>query len=161
MATNLEKPDLKKQFRAMVQGSQNLTVAYIGVVNGLFAALKQLDSGDVAAIATATRMDAGYVRRWCDAAFAFGYLEAEGEVLLHIDTHELTLGILKEHADFPPDDNKLLLRHRLPLDPHRGMHDRVFRQDPVEMQQQRRFPGPVRTDDADTLPLLHAEADTV
>ena len=80
MATNPEKPDHKKQFRAMVQGSQSLTVAYIGVVNGLFAALKQFGAGDVAAIASATRMDAGYVRRWCDAAYAFGYLEAEGEV---------------------------------------------------------------------------------
>src|SRR5271157_2669492 len=64
----------------MVQGAQSLTVAYIGVVNGLFAALKQLGAGDVASIATATRMDAGYMRRWCDAAFALGYLDAEGEV---------------------------------------------------------------------------------
>jgi hypothetical protein len=80
MATNPEKPDFKKQLRAMVQGSQSLTVAYIGVVNDLFAALKRLGTGDVAAIATATRMDAGYVRRWCDAAFAFGYLNAEGEL---------------------------------------------------------------------------------
>jgi hypothetical protein len=30
MATNPEKPDFKKQFRATVQGSQSLTVAYIG-----------------------------------------------------------------------------------------------------------------------------------
>ena len=80
MATNLEKPDFKKQFRGMVQSAQSLTVAYIGVVNGLFAALKKLGAGDVAAIATAARMDAGYVRRWCDAAFAFGYLDAEGDV---------------------------------------------------------------------------------
>ena len=80
MPTNPEKPEFKKQFRAMVQGAQSLTVAYIGVVNGLFAALNQLGAGDVAAIATAARMDTGYVRRWCDAAFAFGYIEADGEV---------------------------------------------------------------------------------
>jgi trans-aconitate methyltransferase len=80
MATNPEKPNFKKQFRAMVQGSQSLTVAYIGVVNDLFTALKRLGTGDVAAIATAAHMDAGYVRRWSDAAFAFGYLDAEGEV---------------------------------------------------------------------------------
>ena len=80
MATNADNSDLKKQFRAMVQGSQSLTVAYIGVVNDLFAALKRLGTGDVAAIATATRMDTGYVRRWADAAFAFGYLDAEGEI---------------------------------------------------------------------------------
>ena len=80
MATNLEKPDFKKQFRCMVQGAQSLTVGYIGVVNGLFAASKQLGAGDVAEIATAARMDAGYARRSRDAAFAFGYLDAEGEV---------------------------------------------------------------------------------
>ena len=80
MATNLEKPDFNQQFRTMVQGAQSLTVAYIGIVNGLFGALKRLGAGDAAAIATAARMDAGYVRRWCDAAYAFGYIEAEGEV---------------------------------------------------------------------------------
>jgi hypothetical protein len=30
MAANPEKPDFKKEFRAMAQGSQSLTVAYIG-----------------------------------------------------------------------------------------------------------------------------------
>ena len=48
-ATTPEKPDLKRQFRAMVRGAQSLTVADIGVVNGLFAALKQLGAGDAAA----------------------------------------------------------------------------------------------------------------
>ena len=71
--------ELKRQFRAMAQGAQSLAVAYIGVVNGLFAALDRLASGDCAAIAKAAEMDAGYVRRWCDAAFAFEYLEADGE----------------------------------------------------------------------------------
>ena len=37
MATNLDMPDFKKQFRGMVHGAQSLTVAYIGVVNDLFA----------------------------------------------------------------------------------------------------------------------------
>ncbi len=80
MATKIEKPDLRQEFRAMAQGAQSLTIAYIGVVNGLFAALKELRGADAAAIAAAARMDAGYVRRWCDAAFAFGYLDAEGDV---------------------------------------------------------------------------------
>jgi hypothetical protein len=57
MATNSEKPDFKKQFRAMAPGSQSLTVAYIGVVNDLIAALKRLGTGDVAAMATAAHMD--------------------------------------------------------------------------------------------------------
>jgi len=80
MATNADNSDFKKQFRAMAQGAQSLTVAYIGVVNDLFTALKRIGTGDVAAIAAAAHMDAGYVRRWADAAFAFGYLDAEGEI---------------------------------------------------------------------------------
>ena len=91
MATNLEKPGFKQQFRAMVQGAQSLTIAYIGVVNGLFAALKQLDAGDAAAIASAAGMDAGYVRRWCLAGFAFGYIEAGGEVFRLSDMGEAML----------------------------------------------------------------------
>ena len=96
MATNPEKPDFKKQFRTMVQSSQSLTVAYIGVVNDLFAALKRLGTADVAAIATAAHMDAGYVRRWSDAAFAFGYLDAEGEVFR---LSEMGAAMLPDAAD--------------------------------------------------------------
>lgn len=72
--------DLKQQFRGMAQGSQSLAIAYIGVVNALFESLKRLGRGDVVALAAASGMDAAYVRRWCDAAFAFGYLDAEGDV---------------------------------------------------------------------------------
>jgi trans-aconitate methyltransferase len=96
MATDLEKPDFKKQLRTMVQGAQSLTVAYIGVVNGLFATLKRLGGGDAAAIATAAHMDAGYVLRWCDAAFAFGYIEAEGDVFRLSDMGE---GMLPDAPD--------------------------------------------------------------
>ena len=71
--------DLKQQFRAMAQGSQSLAVAYIGVVNGLFAGLKRLGRADADALASAAGMDAAYVRRWCDAAYAFLYLDSEGD----------------------------------------------------------------------------------
>ena len=74
-----EQRGLKQQFRAMAQGAQSLAIAYIGVVNGLFAALKGLGQADANALASAARMDAAYVRRWCDAAYAFFYLEAEGD----------------------------------------------------------------------------------
>ena len=48
---------------------------------GLFAALDRLGHGDAEALADRRRTwIRGYVRRWCDAAYAFGYLEAEGEV---------------------------------------------------------------------------------
>lgn len=69
----------KQAFRAMAQGAQSLAIAYVGVVNGLFAALDRLGTADSAAVARAAGMDPAYVRRWCDAAFAFEYLDAEGD----------------------------------------------------------------------------------
>lgn len=76
MPSDAKQPDLKQQFRAMAQGAQSLGIAYIGVVNGLFAALGAKGSADAGTLAGSTSMDPGYVRRWCDAAYAFGYLEA-------------------------------------------------------------------------------------
>ena len=73
------QPDLKQQFRAQVQGAQSLAVAFIGVVNRLFATLAQQHSAGAAALADAAGMDRAYVLRWCDAAYAFGYLEADGD----------------------------------------------------------------------------------
>lgn len=80
MSADKQQPDLKQQFRGMAQGTQSLAVAYIGVVNWLFAALHRLGHADADALAAAAGMDVAYVRRWCDAAYAFGYLEADGEV---------------------------------------------------------------------------------
>ena len=71
--------ELKQKFRAMASGAQNLAVAYIGVVNALFPTLRRLGAAAPEKLAEAANMDAAYVRRWCDAAYAFGYLEAEGE----------------------------------------------------------------------------------
>ena len=42
----------------MAQGPQSLAVAYIGVVNGLFASLKRLGQADADALASAAAMDA-------------------------------------------------------------------------------------------------------
>ena len=79
MPQDTASANLRQQFRPLAQGAQNLGIAYIGVVNGLFAALGQAGAATADAIAAATGMDAGYVRRWCDAAYAFGYLEADGD----------------------------------------------------------------------------------
>ena len=79
MSAEPKQVDLKQQFRAIAQGSQSLAIAYIGVVNGLFAGLKGLGKADADRLASVARMDAAYVRRWCDAAYAFVYLEAEGD----------------------------------------------------------------------------------
>ncbi|MCI4680648.1 class I SAM-dependent methyltransferase [Rhodoblastus acidophilus] len=71
--------ELKKQFRNMARAAQTLGVAYIGVVNGLFTALHSLGKADADALAAAAGMDPFYVRRWCDAAYAFDFLEAGGD----------------------------------------------------------------------------------
>lgn len=59
------------------QGAMRLHLAYVGVTNGLFEALAD-GPRSPDALAEATARDAGYVRRWCDAAYAFELLEAEG-----------------------------------------------------------------------------------
>jgi len=71
--------ELKNRFRDMARGAQTLALGYIGVVNGLFSALRRLDAAPAEKLAQAAGMDEGYVRRWCDAAYAFGLLEAEGD----------------------------------------------------------------------------------
>jgi SAM-dependent methyltransferase len=70
---------LKAQFRAMTRGAQSLAAAYIGVVNGLFSTLARLGPATPDRLATEAGMDLAYVRRWCDAAYAHEYLDAEGE----------------------------------------------------------------------------------
>ncbi len=71
--------DLKARFQAQAQGAMVLYVGYIGVVNRLFETLARLGAAECDALAAAAGKDAGYVRRWCDAAYATGYLEdAEG-----------------------------------------------------------------------------------
>ncbi len=74
------------------QGAMALDVAFVGVVNRLFEALA---SGDQTAPALAERakVDAGYVERWCQAAYAFGYLEA----------HEGRFGLSEPGRAFLPD----------------------------------------------------------
>jgi len=72
--------DLKSRFRLQMQGAMSLNVAYIGIVNGLFAALHRHGAASIEVMAETAGMDGEYVRRWCDAAYAFGYLdEAEGQ----------------------------------------------------------------------------------
>ncbi len=71
--------DLKSRFRAQAQGAVSLNVAYVGIVNGLFTVLHRHGGASSEVLARDAGMDHGYVRRWCDAAYAFGYLEeAEG-----------------------------------------------------------------------------------
>ena len=63
------------ELRQQAQGALSLNIAFIGVVNGLFNALHTLGNADTPTLASAAGMDTGYVLRWCDAAYAFGWLE--------------------------------------------------------------------------------------
>ncbi len=72
--------DLKAGFRRHAQAALSLNVAYIGVVNGLFSRLHELGGATPGALAAACALDAAYTLRWCEAAFAFEYLDADGEV---------------------------------------------------------------------------------
>ena len=81
--------DLRQQMLTWGQGAMALQIAFIGVSNGLFSALSRLNADERAntpataeALATEARVDAGYVRRWLDAAYAFGLVEARGDAFM-------------------------------------------------------------------------------
>ena len=75
----MNAPDLKTQFKQQSQAALSLNIAYIGVVNGLFSTLHSGGPASAQALAQASGMDSGYVQRWCDAAYAFAYLEVKEE----------------------------------------------------------------------------------
>lgn len=68
-----------EELRSRAQGAMSLHIAFIGVVNGLFSALHRLQTATPAALAQATGLDVGYLQRWCDAAYAFSWLERQGD----------------------------------------------------------------------------------
>ncbi len=76
-ATPAPHDELRARLRKQAQGAMSLNIAYIGVVNGLFEALHGLGAAAAPRLAAAARMDCGYVVRWCDAAYAFGYLDEQ------------------------------------------------------------------------------------
>jgi SAM-dependent methyltransferase len=71
----------RKSVMAAAQAAASLQIAFIGIVNGLFEALAAGGPADVDALAERATVDVGYVRRWADAAYAFGMLDADGERL--------------------------------------------------------------------------------
>ncbi|KPV40314.1 methyltransferase type 11 [Thiohalorhabdus denitrificans] len=68
---------LRELAMEQAQGAMALQLAFIGVANGLFRALADVPRSPED-LAAATGMDPDYVRRWVDAAYAFGYLEESG-----------------------------------------------------------------------------------
>jgi SAM-dependent methyltransferase len=67
--------DVRTRVMQQAQGAMALQIAFIAVTNGLFEALGT--TATVSDLAARTRLDAGYLQRWCDAAYAFGYLDCE------------------------------------------------------------------------------------
>jgi len=70
----------RERVMAQAQGAIALEIAFIGVANGLLSQLEHLGQAAPEKLAAVAGVDVGYVRRWCDAAFAYGYLsESEGQ----------------------------------------------------------------------------------
>ncbi len=67
--------DLRELAMRDAQGAVRLAVAFIGVSGGLFEQLNRLRVAGADDLAAAARRDAGYVRRWCDAAYAFELID--------------------------------------------------------------------------------------
>lgn len=67
--------ELRNRVMAQAQGATALNLAFIGVANGLFSKLAELGQATPEMIAETVGVDAAYVARWCDAAYAFGYLD--------------------------------------------------------------------------------------
>lgn len=65
---------IRKEIMRSVQGAGLLHIAYVGVTNHLFQALAA-GAASAAILAERTERDLGYVKRWCDAAYAFGLLD--------------------------------------------------------------------------------------
>jgi SAM-dependent methyltransferase len=71
--------EVRKTVLAQAQGAMALSLAFIGVSGGLFDAIGDAGELSVAELAARGSVDPGYARRWCEAAYAFGYLDAHGE----------------------------------------------------------------------------------
>ncbi len=70
--------EIRQQVMQQAAGAMSLSLAFVGVHNGLFEALTE--PATVEALAARAKVDAGYARRWCEAAYGFGYLDADGAV---------------------------------------------------------------------------------
>ncbi len=71
--------EIKQKVIEQSQGALMLQLAFIGVANNLFSAFDTKDKLTSSELAKASGMDAGYVTRWCDGAYAFELLEVEGD----------------------------------------------------------------------------------
>lgn len=70
--------DLRKTVMTQAHGAMSLQLAFVGIANGLFDRLAIDGASTPESLAKGAGVDAGYVRRWCEAAYAFGMLEVDG-----------------------------------------------------------------------------------
>ncbi len=71
-------PTLEEQrqtFQSAAQGAVTLHLAFIGIANGLLEVLGGTAGLTPEALAGKAKVDAGYVQRWCEAAYAAGILD--------------------------------------------------------------------------------------
>lgn len=78
--------ELRKTVMAQAQGAMALNMAFIGIANGLFVQLATSQGASSDQLAAKANADAAYVRRWCDAAYAFGYLDENQGVFTLTET---------------------------------------------------------------------------
>lgn len=69
--------DCAKNILSKLHGARCLDLAYIGIVNHLFTALRAQGSAEAGELASKTGCDPDYVVRWCEAAYAFELLESQ------------------------------------------------------------------------------------
>lgn len=75
--------EMRNQIISNIQGAIALNIAFIGLSNNLFTVLAEMGRVSHNELSAKTGLDMGYLRRWCDAAFAFGLLdEDDGKLLL-------------------------------------------------------------------------------
>lgn len=68
--------ELRTKVMQQAQGAAAMSLAFVGVARGLFDGFVEAATADQ--LARRLGVDAGYVQRWAEAAFAFGYLDAAG-----------------------------------------------------------------------------------
>jgi len=78
-----EQPTMRETIQQWAQGAGALNVAYVGVASGLLDAIDAATDVSLAGLVASTGLDAGYVNRWLDAAYAFELLdEVDGQLAL-------------------------------------------------------------------------------
>ena len=81
-----------------LDGAMTLGVGYIGLFNGMFEDLSAGGPRTAEDLAGKLGLDAAYTARWCESAYAFGLLEADGDTFRLSAIAETTL--IESHPDF-------------------------------------------------------------